>query len=146
MGDTKDKILVVDDEPQIGKVLRRGLQGQGFDVRVAPDGQSALDIFNIWQPDLVISDLAMPNLDGLALCSRISKTSRVPIIVLSVKGEESTKVEALDSGADDYVIKPFGIEELLVRVRALLRRSASSAQEPEAEFDSGDLHVSPKTR
>ncbi|MCU1287402.1 MAG: response regulator transcription factor [Acidobacteriales bacterium] len=146
MSEAKDKILVVDDEPQIGKVLRRGLQARGFDVRVAPDGESALDIFTIWQPDLVISDLAMPNLDGLGLCSRIRKASRVPIIVLSVKGEESTKVEALDSGADDYVIKPFGMDELLARVRALLRRSANTAQEPEARMEAGDFQIDPKTR
>jgi two-component system KDP operon response regulator KdpE len=141
MSDTRDKILVVDDEPQIGKVLRRGLQSRGFDVRVAPDGESALDVFTIWQPDLVISDLAMPNLDGLALCSRIRKTSRVPIIVLSVKGEESTKVEALDAGADDYVIKPFGMDELLARVRALLRRSESTTiAEPET-IETGDFLI-----
>src|SRR3954453_2067232 len=123
MTEEKDKILVVDDEPQIGKVLRRALNARGFDVRVAPDGESALDVFRAWQPQLVISDLAMPNLDGLSLCARIRKSSSVPIIVLSVKGEEKTKVEALDSGADDYVTKPFGMDELLARVRALLRRA-----------------------
>ena len=146
MTETRDKILVVDDEPQIGKVLRRGLQARGFDVRVAPDGESALDIFTLWQPDLVISDLAMPNLDGITLCARIRRSSVVPIIVLSVKGEEGIKIEALDSGADDYVIKPFGMGELLARVRALLRRSARPTQEPGSEFVLGDFRVDPKTR
>jgi two-component system KDP operon response regulator KdpE len=146
MSDSKDKILIVDDEPQIGKVLRRGFESRGFEVRVAPDGDSALDIFRAFQPDLVISDLAMPNLDGISLCGKIRKQSQVPIIVLSVKGEEETKVKALDAGADDYVTKPFGIQELLARVRALLRRSSRPLAEPESEFEVGDFHVDPKTR
>jgi two-component system KDP operon response regulator KdpE len=146
MTEAKDKILVVDDEPQIGKVLRRGLEARGFDVRVASDGESALDIFRAFQPDLVISDLAMPNLDGISLCGKIRKSSQVPIIVLSVKGEESIKVEALDAGADDYVTKPFGIQELLARVRALLRRSSRPAAEPDSEFELGDFSVDPRTR
>src|SRR5213078_4234383 len=126
MSEVKDKILVVDDEPQIGKVLRRALESRGFEVRVAPDGESAFDVFRAWQPRLVISDLAMPNMDGLSLCARIRKTSGVPIIVLSVKGEEKTKVEALDAGADDYVTKPFGMDELLARIRATLRRQPAN--------------------
>jgi two-component system, OmpR family, KDP operon response regulator KdpE len=144
MTEAKDKILVVDDEPQIGKVVRRALESRGFEVRVAPDGESAFDLFRSWQPQLVISDLAMPNVDGLALCSRIRKTSAVPIIVLSVKGEEKTKVEALDSGADDYVTKPFGMDELLARVRALLRRAEpAQADSPEEDFQAGDFLVRP---
>src|SRR5260221_5352981 len=127
MSKSKDKILVVDDEPQIGKVIRRALESRGFEVRVAPDGESAFDVFRAWRPDLVISDLAMPNLDGLGLCARIRKNSAVPIIVLSVKGDERVKVEALDAGADDYVTKPFGMDELLARVRATLRRNPNLA-------------------
>lgn len=147
MTETKDKILVVDDEPQIGKVVRRALEARGFEVRVAPDGESAFDMFRAWQPQLVISDLAMPNLDGLALCARIRKSSSVPIIVLSVKGEEKTKVEALDSGADDYVTKPFGMDELLARVRALLRRAEPApADAPGEEFQAGDFLVKPGLR
>ena len=145
----KDKILVVDDEPQIGKVLRRALGSKGFDVRVAPDGESALDIFQAWQPHLVISDLGMPNMDGLTLCTRIRKTSGTPIIVLSVKGEEKTKVQALDSGADDYVTKPFGMDELLARVRAQLRRNEpgdSDHASPAAEFTVGDFEIKPALR
>jgi two-component system KDP operon response regulator KdpE len=117
------RILVVDDEPQIARVLRTGLKTHGYEVRVAADGVSALETFADWQPDLVVTDLAMPNLDGLELCHRLRAISQLPIIVLSVRGEEKTKVEALDAGADDYVTKPFGMEELLARVRAQLRRA-----------------------
>src|SRR5919205_2842025 len=116
------RILVVDDESQIARVLRTGLKTHGYDVRVASDGVSALETFNDWRPDLVVTDLSMPNLDGLELCRRLRALSQLPIIVLSVRGEEKTKVEALDSGADDYVTKPFGMDELLARIRAALRR------------------------
>jgi two-component system KDP operon response regulator KdpE len=122
-------VLVVDDEPQIRRVLRLALTSQGFDLRVAADGESALDTLRDWPPDLVVTDLSMPGVDGLELCRRIRQTSAVPIIVLSVKGEERTKVAALDAGADDYVTKPFGMDELLARVRAVFRRApADSAQ------------------
>src|SRR5580765_2901964 len=118
----KPRILVVDDEPQLTRVLRTGLKARGYDVRVAADGLTALETFGDWHPDLVITDLAMPNLDGLELCRRLRSISQVPIIVLSAKGEEKTKVEALDLGADDFVTKPFGIDELLARIRSSLRR------------------------
>src|SRR5215213_4065519 len=121
------RILVVDDESQIARVLRTGLKTHGYDVRVASDGVSALETFNDWRPDLVVTDLAMPNLDGLELCRRLRAVSQLPIIVLSVRGEEKTKVEALDAGADDYVTKPFGMDELLARVRAQLRRAQAPA-------------------
>src|SRR5881409_3896370 len=119
----KSRVLVVDDEPQITRVLRTVLSSQGYQVRVAAEGESALSSFAEWRPELVITDLYMPHMDGVELCKRIRAQSTVPIIVLSVKGEERTKVEALDSGADDYVTKPFGTDELLARVRAALRRS-----------------------
>ncbi|MGH9801661.1 MAG: response regulator transcription factor [Blastocatellia bacterium] len=112
------RILVVDDETQIARVLRRGLSARGYEVQTASDGEEALSTFSQWPPDLVITDLSMPQMGGLELCRRLRKLSQVPIIVLSVKGEERTKVEALDAGADDYVTKPFGIDELLARVRA----------------------------
>jgi two-component system KDP operon response regulator KdpE len=117
------RILIVDDEPQITRVLRTSLDAHGYDLRVANDGETALEIAKDWTPDLMITDLSMPNMDGLELCRRFRAKSRAPIIVLSVKGEERTKVQALDAGADDYVTKPFGINELLARVRANLRRS-----------------------
>src|SRR5437867_13402210 len=119
----KSRVLVVDDEPQITRVLRTVLTSQGYQVQTAGEGQAALANFNEWHPELVITDLFMPRMDGLELCKRIRAVSAVPIIVLSVKGEERAKVEALDSGADDYVTKPFGIDELLARVRAALRRA-----------------------
>jgi two-component system KDP operon response regulator KdpE len=121
------RILVVDDEPQITRVLRRSLTTHGYEVRTAADGESALDTFGDWPAHLVVTDLTMPNLDGLELCRRLRKISKVPIIVLSVKGEEQIKVEALDAGADDYVTKPFGMDELLARIRASLRRYGETA-------------------
>src|ERR1700692_699627 len=124
-------ILVVDDESQITRVLRTSLSSHGYDIRVANDGETALEIAKDWTPDLVITDLSMPNMDGLELCRRLRVKFKAPIIVLSVKGEERIKVQALDAGADDYVTKPFGINELLARVRANLRRS------PEEETSGG---------
>ena len=142
------RILVVDDEPQLTRVLRTGLKSRGYDVRAAADGLSGFETFNDWQPDLVITDLAMPNVDGLELCRRLRAVSQVPIIVLSAKGEEKTKVEALDLGADDFVTKPFGIDELLARVRASLRRASASANNSPAQttLDSGDFHVDLESR
>jgi two-component system, OmpR family, KDP operon response regulator KdpE len=122
------RILIVDDEPQITRVLRTSLNAHGYDLRVANDGETALEIAKDWTPDLMITDLSMPNMDGLELCRRFRAKSQAPIIVLSVKGEERTKVQALDAGADDYVTKPFGISELLARVRANLRRSPREEQ------------------
>src|SRR5881275_1222584 len=118
----KSRVLVVDDEPQITRVLRTVLTSQGYQVRTASEGEAALSNFTEWRPELVITDLYMPHMDGIELCRRIRSMSGVPIIVLSVKGEERTKVEALDCGADDYITKPFGIDELLARVRAAQRR------------------------
>ena len=134
------RVLVVDDEPQITRVLRTVLSSQGYQVRTAAEGESALNNFREWSPELVITDLYMPHMDGLELCRRIREISSVPIIVLSVKGEERTKVEALDSGADDYVTKPFGMDELMARVRAALRRGGTAASEL-ASFDAGDFRI-----
>jgi two-component system, OmpR family, KDP operon response regulator KdpE len=117
------RILVVDDEPQLTRVLRTGLSARGYEVRTAADGKTALTLFQEWQPDLVITDLAMPGMDGLELSRQLRAVSQVPILVLSAKGEEKTKIEALDLGADDFVTKPFGIDELFARVRAALRRA-----------------------
>lgn len=137
-----NKILVVDDESQITRVLRHSLTAHRYDVRTAADGVSGLDTFRDWHPDLIITDLQMPEVDGLEFCREIRKTSNVPIIVLSVRGEERTKVEALDAGADDYVMKPFGIDELLARIRAALRRKpeAAVASEPE-RLSEGDFVI-----
>ena len=135
------RILVVDDEPQITRVLRTSLTSQGYDIRVANNGETALEILKDWTADLVITDLAMPVMDGVELCRRVRAKSEVPIIVLSVRGEERTKVQALDVGADDYITKPFGINELLARVRASLRRSPSPEEEEGGVIDAGDFHI-----
>jgi len=135
------RILVVDDEPQITRVLRTSLSSHGYDLRVANDGETALEIMKDWSPDLIITDLSMPNMDGLELCRRLRPSTKVPIIVLSVRGEERTKVQALDAGADDYVTKPFGIEELLARVRANLRRVPAAETEAEPVIEMGDFHI-----
>ena len=123
-------ILVVDDEPQITRVLRTSLSAQGYDIRVANTGEMALEIMKDWQPNLIITDLSMPSIDGVQLCRTVRAVSQVPIVVLSVRDKEQQKVEALDAGADDYVTKPFGMNELLARVRANLRRVP-----PEGETD-----------
>jgi two-component system KDP operon response regulator KdpE len=148
MTDPAKKILVVDDEPQLTRVLRTGLKSHGYEVRAAADGLAGFEAFSDWHPDLVITDLAMPNVDGLELCRRLRAISQVPIIVLSAKGEEKTKVEALDLGADDFVTKPFGIDELLARVRASLRRANTPATSETAQtvFDSGEFHVDLESR
>ncbi len=117
------RILVLDDEPQITRVLRTALSAQGFDVRAANDPQEGLRLFAEWLPDLVITDLMMPDMSGVEVCRAIRSSSVVPILVLSVRDNERSKVEALDAGADDYVTKPFSIQELLARVRAHLRRA-----------------------
>jgi two-component system, OmpR family, KDP operon response regulator KdpE len=135
------RILVVDDESQITRVLRTSLSSQGYDIRVANDGETALEIMKDWMPDLVITDLSMPNMDGLELCRRLRLSTKIPIIVLSVKGEEKTKVQALDAGADDYVTKPFGIEELLARVRATLRRVPAADEGQAALIEVGDFRI-----
>lgn len=134
------KILVVDDEYQITRVLKRSLQAHRYDVRSASDGESGIEMFRDFHPDLVITDLQMPGLDGLRLCREIRKISEIPIIVLSVRGEEKTKVEALDAGADDYVTKPFGMDELLARVRATLRRAPNEKRE-DSLIAAGDFMI-----
>jgi two-component system KDP operon response regulator KdpE len=144
----KERILVVDDEPQLTRVLRTGLKSRGYDVRAAADGLAGFETFSDWHPDLVITDLAMPNMDGLELCRRLRAVSQVPIIILSAKGEEKIKVEALDIGADDFVTKPFGIDELLARVRAALRRSNAPPMNETAQtvLELGDFRVDLESR
>jgi len=137
---------VVDDEPQITRVLKTTLLSQGYGTRAASDGYEALQMMKSWSTDLLITDLRMPKMDGLELCRQVRATSQIPIIVLSVRGEERTKVEALDAGADDYVTKPFSTKELLARVRAALRRAAIK-EEPQAQtIEIGDFHIDLETR
>jgi len=139
--DGKRNILVVDDEAQIARVLKTTLSARGYGIRIAGDGIQALEEMKSWLPDLIITDLRMPNMDGLELCRRVRTQSQIPIIVLSVKGEETTKVAALDAGADDYVTKPFGVNELLARVRAALRRTLIGEQPENSVVDVGDFHI-----
>jgi two-component system KDP operon response regulator KdpE len=117
------RILVIDDETQITRVLRAALSAQGYDVRTANDPEEGLRTFKDWPPDLVITDLMMPGMSGVEVCRAIRSHGSTPVLVLSVREHERSKVEALDAGADDYVTKPFGIQELLARVRAHLRRA-----------------------
>jgi two-component system, OmpR family, KDP operon response regulator KdpE len=117
------RILVIDDESQITRVLRAALSAQGYDVRTANDPDEGLRLFRDWPPDLVITDLMMPGKSGVEVTRMIRSRSDTPVLVLSVREHERSKVEALDAGADDYVTKPFSIQELLARVRAHLRRA-----------------------
>ena len=137
----KRNILVVDDEPQIARVLKTALSSQGYGVRTAGDGEEAMFEMRSWSPDLLITDLRMPKMDGLELCRRVRMQSRIPIIVLSVKGEETIKVEALDAGADDYITKPFSVNELLARVRAALRRASTPDQPETLLIEIGDFRI-----
>ena len=151
-------ILVVDDEPQIRRVLRASLSAEGYAIVEARDGQEALEKLRTERPDLVLMDVNMPVLDGLEACRAIRVSSRVPLIMLTVRGSEKDKVRALDAGADDYVVKPFGIQELLARIRVALRRSATGPESDvitskELSFDFGKriitvrgkaVHLTPK--
>lgn len=139
--DRAAKILLVDDEPQILRVLRTALSTQGYILRTASNGAEAMETASEWQPDLVITDLAMPEMDGVALCSELRAASQVPIIVLSVRNQDRMKIEALDAGADDYVTKPFSIQELQARVRAQLRRVTAGAPKPDAVLTLGDFYI-----
>lgn len=134
------RILVVDDEPQIRRSLQVSLEEKGYSVLLADDAEKALHLLNDRPPDVIVLDLLMPGMDGLELTQRIRKRSTVPIIFVSAIGEERKKVEALEVGADDYVTKPFGMEELLARLRSLLRRAAGTRQ-LEPVFSCGELTV-----
>jgi two-component system KDP operon response regulator KdpE len=141
----RSRILVVDDETQIARVLKTALSSQGYEVKTAGEGDSALNLAVDWIPDLIVTDLSMPGMTGIELCRLVRERSQVPIIVLSVRGEEKTKIEALDAGADDYVTKPFSVSELLARVRANLRRTAAQ-DAPAALVEDGDFYINPESR
>jgi two-component system response regulator MprA len=121
-------ILVVDDDRRITSMLRRALRAEGYEVRIANDGSEGLARVRERQPDLVVLDLLMPGIDGLAVCRRLREESDLPILILTAKDETQDRVRGLDSGADDYLVKPFALDELLARVRALLRRRESREQ------------------
>ena len=130
---TGERVLIVDDEPQIRRALSTALTGHGYVVEVAEDGEAALTALASRPPDAVVLDLVMPGVDGFEVLRQTRGWSRVPIVVLSARGQERDKVAALDLGADDYLTKPFGIAELLARLRAVLRR-AGAPDEPRLTF------------
>jgi two-component system, OmpR family, KDP operon response regulator KdpE len=132
-------ILVVDDEPQIRRVLRTTLSFRGYEISEAGSGEEALELARKIKPDLILLDVNLPGMSGIETCKEIRRGSRTPIIMLTVRSAERDKVVALDAGADDYVTKPFGIEELLARVRASLRRHSTAEAVP--AFESKDLTV-----
>jgi two-component system KDP operon response regulator KdpE len=138
------RVLVADDEPAIRKVVRDALEREGHEVATAIDGREALERFEQGAFDLVITDLAMPHVDGLELVKELRRRSPLPILVLTVRDEEREKVRLLDEGADDYVTKPFGVAELVARTRALLRRGESARGPALSRF--GDVEVEPESR
>ena len=139
---TKKSILVVDDDLLVVKYLRANLQTEGYEVHIALDGSEALEILERELPDLVILDINMPVMDGYEVCRRIRQWFQVPILILSVLAGEEDKVKCLDSGADDYLVKPFGVNELTSRVRALFRRTELAQIPPESPtFFYDDLEV-----
>jgi len=133
------RVLVIDDEPQITRALRAALSMQGYDVRTANDPEEGLQVFRDWPPDLVITDLMMPGMSGVEVCRAIRARAATPVLILSVRDHERAKVEALDAGADDYVTKPFSVQELLARVRAHLRRAPERVTD--APIEIGDFVV-----
>jgi two-component system, OmpR family, KDP operon response regulator KdpE len=136
-------VLVVDDDPSLLKALRIGLTARGDDVLIAHSGAEAINQVALAGPDLVILDLGLPDIDGLEVCRRVREFSNVPIVVLSAYGDERRKVEALDSGADDFVTKPFGMAELEARLRVALRHAAArrDGDEKSTRLEVGDLEV-----
>jgi two-component system KDP operon response regulator KdpE len=139
--DQPAKILIVDDEPQIIRVLKTALSTQGYSIRTSLNGLDGLIAFREWNPDVVITDLSMHEMSGIELCHQIRSASTTPIIVLSVRDQEAVKVAALDAGADDYVTKPFSIQELQARVRAQLRRRTAAAPETQQIITLGDFVI-----
>ena len=139
--DQPARILLVDDEAQITRVLKTALSTQGYSLRIAANGVDGMQAVHEWRPDLVITDVSMPEMNGVELCREIRTVSQVPIIVLSVRNQDQVKVEALDAGADDYVTKPFSIQELQARVRSQLRRSTVTSGESPQVIQEGDFLI-----
>jgi len=137
---TGARILVVDDETQLRRALKRSLEGHGYAVREAEDGESALREFDAFKPDVLLLDLMLPDTTGVDICRELRRKYETPIIVLSVVGDEKAKVAALDEGADDYLTKPFGMDELLARVRVALRRG-STTRPQSGVITTGELSI-----
>jgi two-component system, OmpR family, KDP operon response regulator KdpE len=139
MTDKGLRILIIDDEPQICRLLRVSLGAYGYDVSEAANGQEGINKVAIFKPDLIILDLGLPDIDGKEVIRLLRDWCQTPIIILTARGQEEEKVEALDAGADDYITKPFGVSELMARIRVSLRRTAQSEDEP--VITCGDLVV-----
>ncbi|HEY5054209.1 MAG TPA: response regulator transcription factor [Solirubrobacterales bacterium] len=137
------RVLVVEDDADIADVLRRSLRNEGYDVRTSADGVEALDVAAGFVPDLVVLDLGLPRLDGVEVCRQLRADGDVPILMLTARAETEDRVTGLDSGADDYLVKPFERQELLARIRALLRRRPPRGA---ASLAVGDLSLNPDTR
>src|SRR5256714_9696829 len=137
------RVLVVEDDVDIAGVLRRSLDKEGYDVRIAGDGEAALEESTLFEPDAVVLDLGLPRLDGVEVCRRLREDGDVPILMLTARDALDARVEGLDSGADDYLVKPFEREELLARLRALLRRRPPRGS---ASLVVGDLRLNPDSR
>ncbi len=141
MPSRKVSALIIDDDVRMLRMMQRTLELEGYHVRTASDGEAALAIFDEENPDLVLLDIIMPGMDGYAVCQNIREFSQVPIIMVTAKDNSEEKVEGLDTGADDYVTKPFSASELTARVRAVLRRTKLWDERPEPSFHSGDLVI-----
>lgn len=137
------RVLVVEDDAEIADVLRRSLRQEGYEVKTSADGVEALDVATGFVPDLVVLDLGLPRLDGVEVCKRLRAEGDVPILMLTARAETEDRVSGLDSGADDYLVKPFERQELLARIRALLRRRPPRGA---ASLEVGDLTLNPDTR
>jgi len=140
---TGGRVLVVEDDAEIADVLRRSLRNEGYEVRTSADGVEALDAAAGFVPDLVVLDLGLPRLDGVEVCRQLRRDGDVPILMLTARAETEDRVTGLDSGADDYLVKPFERQELLARIRALLRRRPPRGT---ASLEVGDLQLNPDTR
>jgi DNA-binding response OmpR family regulator len=145
----RTRVLVVDDEPVVTEVVQRYLAREGYDVVTAADGEAALKVAREWTPHLIVLDLMLPRMDGLEVCRAVRKSSMTPIVMLTAKGEEVDRVLGLETGADDYVVKPFSPRELVARVKAVLRRAETSRHNEGVARDSvklGGLTINPRMR
>jgi two-component system KDP operon response regulator KdpE len=139
-------ILLVEDDEATRRAVAANLEGHGYGVRAAADGEEAMVLWELRRPDLILLDLGLPGIDGIGVLRRIRRDATTPVIVLSARGEERDKVEALDEGADDYLAKPFGMAELHARVRAALRRTLVGDVDPGGTLQIGPLHLDPDRR
>jgi two-component system KDP operon response regulator KdpE len=139
-------ILLVEDDDRTRRAVAANLEGHGYGVRAAADGEEALVLWELRRPDLILLDLGLPGIDGIGVLRRVRRDATTPVVVLSARGEERDKVEALDDGADDYLAKPFGMAELHARVRAALRRTLVTGIDPDGVLEIGPLRLDPNRR